>query len=95
MLCDRGNQESAILWTFSEHLVVRDDLVLGFLHLDHVPELVWLAGLPLANDFRVRLVPRQLAILCQRRHCWLRALLILKRTLAGQNGVGEYPVGGY
>ena len=55
MLFDRGNQESAILWTFGEHLVVRDDLVLGFLHLNHVPELVWLARLPLANDFRVRL----------------------------------------
>jgi hypothetical protein len=55
MLFHRGNQESAILRTFGEHLVVRDDLVLGFLHLNHVPELVWLAPLPLANDFRVRL----------------------------------------
>jgi hypothetical protein len=25
------NEGSAILWTFGEHLVVRDDLVLGFL----------------------------------------------------------------
>jgi RNA-directed DNA polymerase len=34
---------------------VRDDLVLGFLHFNEVAELVWLAGLPLANDFGVRL----------------------------------------
>jgi len=55
MLFDRGNQESAILWTFGEHFVVRDDLVLGFLHFNEVSELVWLARLPFTNDFRVRL----------------------------------------
>ena len=55
MLFDRRNQQSGILWTFGVHFVVRNDLVLGFLHLNHVPELVWLASLPLANDFRVRL----------------------------------------
>jgi hypothetical protein len=45
VLFDRGNQESAILWTFGEHFVVRDDLVLGFPHFNDVPELVWLASL--------------------------------------------------
>jgi len=42
MLFDRGNQESAILWTFGEHFVVRDDLVLGLLHLDQFAKLGWL-----------------------------------------------------
>jgi len=30
---------------------MRDDLVLGFLHLYQFAKLVWLASLPLANDF--------------------------------------------
>jgi len=32
-----------ILWTFGEHFIVRDDLVLGFLHFNQFAELVALA----------------------------------------------------
>ena len=41
------NVETGILWTFGEHFVVRDDLVLGFLQLYQLAELVRLARLPL------------------------------------------------
>src|SRR3989449_6778146 len=51
----RGDQQRGIRWAFREHFVVRDDLVLGLLHLDQFAKLGWLTGFAFANDFRVRL----------------------------------------
>ena len=51
MLFDRENQWVGILGTFGKHLIVRDDLVLGSLHFNQVPELVWLARLPPFGPF--------------------------------------------
>src|SRR2546425_3499664 len=51
----RGDQHRGIRWAFREHFVVRDDLVLGLLHLDQFAKLGWLTDFAFANDFRVRL----------------------------------------
>jgi hypothetical protein len=53
------------------------------------------AALELAIQPKIWRTQNQLVILCQRRHHWLRALLILNRTLASRNRVGENPVGGH
>src|SRR5258708_29808080 len=50
MGCDGRDQEIAIVWSLSIDVIVDDDLVFGFLQLDHLAELVGLAGLALADD---------------------------------------------
>src|SRR5215471_9314500 len=47
VLFDGGNQQPGILGTFSEHFVVRDDLVLGLLTLTRLRNSLGLLAFPL------------------------------------------------
>src|SRR5246127_267249 len=49
--CDGRDQQIAIVRPPSVDFIVDNDLVFGFLQLDHLAELVGLAGLALADDF--------------------------------------------
>src|SRR5271166_84893 len=51
MRLDGCDQQVRIIGPPSVDLVIDDDLVLCLLQLHHLSELVWLARLPLANDF--------------------------------------------
>src|SRR5579872_2087029 len=42
-----------IAWSLGKHIVMGDDLVLGFLNLDQLTKLIRFARLTLANDLRV------------------------------------------
>lgn len=55
MKLHRRNQQVLIMGPLIIDFVGNDDLVLGFLKLDHLPELGGLAGFAFANDFCVRL----------------------------------------
>ena len=47
---DGWNQQIGIVWSPSVDFIVDDELVLGFLQLDHLAELIGLAKLAHAND---------------------------------------------
>ena len=52
---DRRDQQVGVAGPLVVDLVVRDDLLFGFLDLDHLAELGGLGGLALADDLGVRL----------------------------------------
>src|SRR3954454_6987047 len=51
MCFDAGDQQLRVTGPLFVNGIVGDDLILGFLNLDHLPELGGLTGLALANDF--------------------------------------------
>src|SRR6185369_7209047 len=55
MCFDSGDYQIRIAGALLIYLVIGNDLILGFLNLDHLAKLGWLAGFPLANDFGGRL----------------------------------------
>src|SRR5580692_6384660 len=55
MFLDGWHQQFLIARAVGEYSIVRDDLVLGFLHFHQLAELRGLAQLPLPNNLRMRL----------------------------------------